>query len=173
MSRVPLVEPVAEPPELQPVFNQLRETRGRVPRMYRTLAHHPAILSAHRSYFNAALDSGQLPRAFKEKVAYKVARMRGSSYSTGSHRSYALKHGVSPEELAAIERSEYGALEPKERLALEFAEKIVQNDGEIPGQLFDAFGKHFTPPQIVELVALVGIMELACTMSAVFELAPD
>jgi len=173
MPRVPLVEPVAEPAELRPVFNQLRETRGRVPSMYRTLAHHPAVLTAHRGYFHAALDSGTLSRAFKEKIAYKVAQMRGSSYSTSSHKSYALKHGVSPDELAAIDRSDYSALETSERLALEFAEAVVRNDGKVPGTLFDVFATHFTPAQIVELVALIGIMELASTMAAVFELGPD
>ena len=82
MARLPFIEPVDEPEELRPVFQQLRETRGRVPGMYRLLAHQPAILAAHRAYFHAALDTGVLPRGFKEKIAYKVARMRGSAASS-------------------------------------------------------------------------------------------
>ena len=94
MTRLPMVEPAAEAPELRAVFDQLRATRGRVPGMYRTLAHQPAVLAAHRAYFHAALDSGVLPRAFKEPIAFKVARLRNTAYCTGSHRSYALKHGA-------------------------------------------------------------------------------
>jgi alkylhydroperoxidase family enzyme len=173
MQRVPMIEPVAEPAELRPVFDQLRSTRGRVPGMYRTLAHQPAVLAAHRAYFHAALDTGELPRAFKEKIAYKVARMRRSSYSSGSHRSYALRHGVSAETLAAIDRSDYAALPHNERAALEFAEAMVMTGGHVSDESFQKLQAHFSPANIVEIVALVGIMELASTFSATFALEPD
>lgn len=173
MSRVPLIEPTSEPQELRRVFDQLRQTRGRVPSMYRTLAHRPDVLTAHRAYFHAALDAGELPRPFKEKIAYKVARMRGSAYSSSSHRSYALKHGVSEQELAAIDRSDYSASPPAERTALEFAESMVKTNGHVAEEIFDGLRGFYTPSQIVEIVALVGIMELASTFSAAFALKPD
>ena len=119
MTRLPMMEPHNEPAALKAVFDQLRATRGRVPGMYRTLAHQPAVLAAHRAYFHAALDSGVLPRAFKEKVAFKVARLRKTPYCTGSHKSYALKHGVSPAELEAIDLGDYQGLPERERAALQ------------------------------------------------------
>ena len=48
MAKLPMVEPNDEPAELKAVFNQLRATRGRVPGMYRTLAHQPGVLAADR-----------------------------------------------------------------------------------------------------------------------------
>jgi len=54
MAIIPMVEATAEPAEFGQVFEQLRRTRGRVPGMYRTLAHQPAILAAHRAYFHGA-----------------------------------------------------------------------------------------------------------------------
>jgi alkylhydroperoxidase family enzyme len=173
MPRVPLIEPVAEPDELRPVFEQLRSTRGRVPGMYRTLAHQPAVLAAHRAYFHAALDTGELPRGFKEKIAFKVARMRGSAYSSGSHRSYALKHGISADTLDAIDRSDYTGLPPDELAALEFAEAMVRTSGHVTDEHFEKLRSHYSPACIVEIVALVGIMELASTLSAAFALDPD
>jgi len=173
MSRVPMVEPENEPAELKSVFDQLRRTRGRVPGMYRILAQQPAVLAAHRAYFHASLDAGVLPRPFKEKIAFKVARMRGSAYSSGSHRSYALKHGVSAAELDAIDRSDYNGLDEKEAVALEFAESIVRRQGAVDERLMDRVKARYTPPEIVEIASLVGIMELACTLGAVFALQPD
>jgi alkylhydroperoxidase family enzyme len=173
MSRIPLIETKFEPQELRPVFDQLRQTRGRVPSMYRTLAHRPDVLAAHRAYFHAALDAGEMPRAFKEKIAYKVACMRGSAYSSASHRTYALKHGISEQELTAIERSDYSASSPAERTALEFAESMVKSSGYVSEKTFERLRSFYTPSQIVEIVALVGIMELASTFSAVFALDPD
>ncbi|MBI3045706.1 MAG: carboxymuconolactone decarboxylase family protein [Betaproteobacteria bacterium] len=173
MPRIPMVEPHNEPAELREVFKQLRQTRGRVPGMYRTLAHRPEILAAHRAYFHAALDAGTLPRAFKEKIAYRVARLRGSAYCTGSHGRYALKHGVSGEELDAIARSDYRALDAGEAAALEFAEAMVRSAGAVGEGLMTKLAAHFSAKEIVEIAALVGIMDLACTLAATFGLQPD
>ena len=173
MPRIPMIEPDNEPDELRPVFDQLRATRGRVPGMYRTLAHRPDILAAHRAYFHAALDAGVLPRPFKEKIAWRVARLRKSEYSGASHRSYALKHGVSEAELAIIDRGDYGRLQPRETAALAFAEAMVKGQGQVDDALFGALQRHFNPAEIVEIAALVGIMELASSLGAVFELTPD
>jgi 4-carboxymuconolactone decarboxylase len=173
MSRLAMVEPQNEPAELNPVFDQLRATRGRVPGMYRTLAHQPGVLAAHRAYFHAALDTGVLPRPFKEKIAFKVARLRQTPYCTGSHRSYALKHGVSPNELEAIDRGDYAVLSARERAALRFAEAMVAERGRVSDAAFMELNAHFSGNEIVEIVALIGIMELACSLAQVFELEPD
>ena len=173
MARIPPLDSNNEPAELKPVFDQLRATRGSVPGMYRTLAHQPAILAAHRAYFHAALDAGILPRPFKEKIAWRVARLRGSEYSSASHRRYALKHGVDEAELAAMDRGDYSAMAPREAAALQFAEAMVREQGAVDDATYNLLQRHFTPPEIVEIAALVGIMELASALGAVFGLAPD
>ncbi len=173
MPRLPFIEPENEPAELKPVFDQLRATRGRVPGMYRLLAHQPDVLAAHRAYFHAALDAGLLPRTLKEKIAYKVARLRGSAYSSASHRQYALDHGVKETEIEAVGLSEYGGLPENERAALEFADSMVATDGHVPDAIFDALKAHFETAEIVEIVGLVGAMELASRYSAVFGLEAD
>jgi len=173
MKRIPLVDPAGEPEALRAVFDQLRRTRGAVPGMYRTLAQQPAVLEAHRAYFHAALDAGVLPRAFKEKIAYKVARLRSSPYCTGSHARYALAHGATDAELQLIDASDYGTLPAAWAVALEFAEAIVGNDGAVDDALFARMQAHYSPAEIVEIAALVAVMELACTLAAVFALQPD
>jgi len=173
MSRITPVDAVNEPEALQPVFDELRRTRGRVPTMYRTLAHRPEIVEAHRAYFRAALDEGVLPRALKEQVAFKVALDRGSAYSAASHRRYATRHGVAEHDLDRIARSEYSDLGPAERAALEFADQAVRTQGAVPDATFESLTRRFGVAEIVELAALVAIMELASTLGAMFALTPD
>ncbi len=173
MVRITPLAPANEPAELKPVFDQLRATRGSVPGMYRTLAHQPAILAAHRAYFHAALDTGVLPRPFKEKIAWRTARLCGSGYSSASHHRYALQHGVAEAELAAIDRGDYSALPPREAVALRFTEAMIKGRGTVDDAVYAALAKHFNPAEIVEIAALVGIMELASTLGAVFKLAAD
>ena len=178
MARLPFVDPENPPDALRPVFEQLLATRGRVPGMYRLLAHQPDVLAAHRAYFHAALDAGILPRPFKEKIAYKVARLRGSVYSSASHRSYALRHGVSDTDMDAVDRGDYAALPAPERAALDFADKMVAARGNITDADMAALQAHFATAEVIEIVALIGIMELASSFGAVFGLeaeakAPD
>lgn len=173
MPRIPMVSPDDEPAELKPVFDQLRRTRGRVPGMYRTLAHHPAILAAHRGYFNAALDEGRLTRAFKERIVFKVVRECGSEYSTSTHRGYAMKLGATAGELEAIERSDYAALEPRLAAAVEFAAAMVRGRGKVPDELFDRMKSLYSIPELIEIAALVAVVELGCTLGAVFGLQAE
>jgi 4-carboxymuconolactone decarboxylase len=173
MSRLSLLEPDNEPAALKPVFDQLRATRGRVPGMYRTLAHQPDILAAHRAYFHAALDSGVLPRPFKEKIAFKVARLRETPYCIGSHKSYALKHGVSLQELEAIDRGHYTEMPGREQAVLRFTEAMVAASAGVNDAAFTELRLYFAENETVEIVALIGIMELACSFAQVFDLAAD
>jgi alkylhydroperoxidase family enzyme len=168
-----MVSPENEPAELKPVFDQLRRTRGRVPGMYRTLAHHPSILAAHRGYFSAALDEGLLTRAFKERIVFKVVRECGSDYTTSTHRGYALKLGATEEELAAIERSDYSALEPRLAVAIEFAQAMVRNRGRVSDELVERMKSHYSTPEFIEIAALVAVIELGCTLGAVFGLTAE
>jgi len=172
MPRIPPLQPDDEPPELRAVFDQLRATRGRVPTMYRTLAHQPEILAAHRAYFHAALDAGTLSRAFKEKIAFKVALDCGSVYSSASHRRYALRHGASESELEAIGHSDYGGLDGREQAALRFADEVIAGRS-VTDSTFQSLAGQFSTSEIVELSALVGIMQLASTLGAIFDLEAD
>lgn len=173
MTRITPVDAAGEPEELRAVFDELRRTRGRVPGMYRTLAHRAEILEAHRAYFRAVLDRGVLPRAFKEQIAFKVASDLGSAYSAASHRRYAIDHGVSEGVLDQIARSDYSGIGAADRVALEFADEAVRTRGAVSDATFDALAGAFTEAEVVELSALVGIMELASTLGAVFGLSPD
>lgn len=173
MPRIDPMDPTDEPTEVRKVFEQLRSTRGRVPTMYRILAHHPEILTAHRAYFHAALDAGRLTRELKEKIAFRVAVVCGSTYSTASHRRYALQHGVSQDELKAIEQRDYSLLDDRDRAALEFADEVVLARTSVSDSSFDALSDHYDTPEIVEISAVVGVMILASRLGAIFDLAAD
>ncbi len=170
MPRLPMLSPENEPPEMKAVFDQLRVGRGRVPAMYRTLAHHPGVLNAHRAYFHAALEVGSVPRALKEQIVYKVSQLRGNRYSMASHRPLALSNGVTEERLAAIERSDYSSLPASEAAALRFAEAMTIERGKVPDALLDDLRAHFSTEEIIEISAITGLVDYASTLQCVFGL---
>ena len=75
--------------------------------------------------------------------------------------------------MAAIELSDYSKLNPSERAALIFAEEVVRAQGAVSDATFNSLAIHFSPRDLVEISALIGIMELASTLGAIFDLAPD
>jgi 4-carboxymuconolactone decarboxylase len=172
---MPRIDPITEAGdsgEVQQVFDQLVTTRGLIPTMYGILAHHPEILVAHRAYFHAALDSGTLDRSFKEKIALRTAVACGSSYSSASHRRYALEHGVAAGVLDKIEVGDYATLGDRERAALVFADEAVSSSP-VSEASFANLATHFDAAQIVEISALIGVMILASTLGKIFDLEPD
>jgi uncharacterized peroxidase-related enzyme len=173
MPRIPFVEADNAPAELRPVFEQLRQTRGRVPGMYRLLANHPAVLSAHRAYFHAALDSGLLPRGFKEKISVLVTRLCGSVYSSASHRRYAIAQGVDEAELDAIDRSDFSGLPPAEQAALAFAQEVIENQGKVSEARCDAVKAHFSDAEFLEILAVTAVLQLGCVIGTALDLQPD
>lgn len=171
---MPRIDPISEAgdsAEIQQVFDQLVTTRGQIPTMYGILAHQPEILVAHRAYFHAALDSGTLDRAFKEKIALRTAVACGSSYSSASHRRYALEHGVAAGVLDKIEVGDYANLSDSDRAALLFADEAL-SPSPVSEACFANLAAHFDAPQIVEISALIGVMILASTLGKIFELEP-
>ena len=50
---------------------------------------------------------------------------------------------------------------------------MVSNRKGIPDDVFADLRSCFTPAEIVELISLVGIMELACSMAEVFGIEAD
>lgn len=133
--------------------------------MYRVLAHHSAILKAHEGYFDAVMNQGALDRKLKEKVAFKVAQLNGCEYSTASHYRYAIKCGASEAEMKAVENTATDSMTPREAAALELAVAMNTSGKNVTTELFDKLHANFSPSEIIELLATVGLMVFASRLA--------
>ena len=75
--------------------------------------------------------------------------------------------------LEAIDRGDYSGLDARGVAAMRLAEAMVDARKGIPDEIFAELKRCFAVNEIVELVSLVGIMELACSLAEVFELDAD
>ena len=71
-------------------------------------------------------------------------------------------------ELSAWETSQ--AFDSRERAALALATQIVRDDEDVTDECFDGLRAHFTEPQIVELVFIVGYQTFASKFAKAFRL---
>ncbi len=62
------------------LFERTGVERGKVPNMYRVLAHRPSILTTFVSHLEAILTTGTVPVRTKELVATLVSRINACHY---------------------------------------------------------------------------------------------
>jgi alkylhydroperoxidase family enzyme len=59
--------------------------------------------------------------------------------------------------MLALEKGDLSVFGPRERVALEFADKLTSDSNRIPDGLFAELRRHFDEGQIVEVAAVAGI----------------
>jgi alkylhydroperoxidase family enzyme len=61
----------------------------------------------------------------------------------------------------------------REKAALELTEKIVADDRDVSDTCFARVREHFSEPEIVELVFVIGFQAFASTFAKAFRVAPQ
>ena len=69
----------------------------------------------------------------------------------------ARRLGASEAELAALAKGELSIFGPRERGALEFAEKLTCDSNNVGDDLFAQLRRHFSEGEIVEIAAVAGL----------------
>lgn len=173
MTRIEPVKVETASAEIRRVYDELQKTKWRIPTMYQVLAHEPGILKAHEAYFDAVMNKGALDRKLKEKVAYKVARLNDCAYSSASHYRYAIECGASEQEMAAVDAMQTDSMTEREAVALELAVAMNHSGKNVTDDLFGKLQRCFSPSEIIELFATVGLMVFASRLADAFGLQPD
>jgi len=62
------------------VFDQVERERGKVPNMFRTVAHRPEILRTLVAHWRAVLNTGTVPLKLKELVIVRTSQINGCDY---------------------------------------------------------------------------------------------
>ncbi|HZD39839.1 MAG TPA: carboxymuconolactone decarboxylase family protein [Terriglobales bacterium] len=165
MPRIKPVVPGSASGEVAAVYEELKKSKWRVPVMYQVLAHHLPILKCHEAYFDAVMNKGLLDRKLKEKVAYKVARLNACAYSSASHRRYAIKCGASEEEMTQVDEMRIQAMAARDAAALRLAVALNESGHKVSKEIFQDLESHFSPAEIIELFAVVGLMAFASRLA--------
>jgi alkylhydroperoxidase family enzyme len=82
--------------------------------------------------------------------------------------------GVADEKLAALpEWATSAAFDERERAALGFTEAIVRDDTAVSDECYARVAEHFSEPEILELVFVIGYQIFASKFAKAFALAPQ
>jgi alkylhydroperoxidase family enzyme len=67
-------------PAMDRLFDGLRQQRGNVPNMFRTMAYRPEIAETAAAHLAALFDSGTVERRLKEMLAVRVSQINDCDY---------------------------------------------------------------------------------------------
>jgi alkylhydroperoxidase family enzyme len=168
-STTPLVELVSKeeaPSEVRAVFEGGEAQYGRILHTWQALAQRPEIFVAYLPYLRSIVGPGELEQRTKELVEVRTVVLNRCLYST-SHRVRSAKAaGVPEDDLVAVARGDFERFAEPERVALELSDELTLRMPSVAyadapqlvdPALLERLRATFTDPQIVELVATIGI----------------
>ena len=132
---------------------RLEQKYGRVPNLFRTMAHSPAALEGH-ARLGSALARGRLDGMLREQIALAVAQANRCDYCLASHTAAAKHIGLSaPDIMAARDASSSDA---RVDAALKFARRVVDFRAHVTDAELQAVrDAGFDDGEIAEIVANV------------------
>jgi alkylhydroperoxidase family enzyme len=85
-----------------------------------------------------------------------------------------VKAGIPGDKLAALPSyKDSPRFTQREKAALEFSEQITRDDQEVSAECFNLVRQHFSEPEVVELVFIIGYQTFASKFAKAFQLVPQ
>ena len=144
-----------------PSFDESRGLweRGHAPvEMLQAMCLRPEILRAFAGFGNSVYPGGVLERRVKELVIITASQTNDCQFCTFSHCDLVDIADIVDEPLAVI--AEPAALEPRERLAIEYTRAAMHDSNAVPAELQAQLHEHLTDPELVELSFLIGYINM-------------
>jgi alkylhydroperoxidase family enzyme len=157
MARISLIEE-PEHPELAETIARIKGARGgRLINIYRLMLHSPALANAWFELNQAVRYGTEIDGQCRELAVIRVAIVNNVEYVQRAHGpAYALKEGLTPEQVSALGDWRPSSLfSEKQRALLGYVDAMTR-DIEVPDAVFEKLRKHFTERQTVELTMLIG-----------------
>ena len=152
--RVPLIEPGTNP-ALKSLETKILAERGRISLLYKVLLNSEPIASGWEQMLTAVRNKTSVAPHLREMMILRVAVLNNAEFEFDAHIPHAINAGVSQDKINQIKNLALGKIfTDEERLLLELTDQMTQNVN-VPDQLMNALGQHYSPKEVVEIVATV------------------
>jgi 4-carboxymuconolactone decarboxylase len=124
-------------------------------------AHKPKLMMAMGKFNGAVRKPGTLEERIRNLCELKGAAMIGCEYCVDLGSQICRHTGFSDEELLALPRyTESDLFTEREKVALDYTVAVMRTPVEVTDELFADLQSHFSTEQIVELTALLTVVNL-------------
>ena len=144
-------------PVVRTLADQIRRERdGRMLNLYSMLLNAPPVAEGWLALFTAIRQQCTLRGDYRELVILRVALLNGAPYEYQVHVPFAIREGVTQQQIDALEQWESATvLTPAQRAVLAYTDAMTR-EIHVPAAVFDALRGHFNTREIVELTATIG-----------------
>lgn len=155
MPRVPLVPQETHDAVLRPIFEVFTTSNRDVPDLYRALGNAPTLLKAWTDFAWPLRHEASTPRSLRELAILRVAQMTGADFEWKAHSAFALKNGVTQQQLDELDAWRVSTnFSDDERAMLAFTEQLTTNLA-VDDETFAPLHERWSAPEIVELILTV------------------
>ncbi|HEV8726320.1 MAG TPA: carboxymuconolactone decarboxylase family protein [Candidatus Binatia bacterium] len=174
MARVPLIEE-NEHPELADSIAKIKGARGgRLINIYRLMLHSPALANVWFDLNQAVRYGTEIDGKSRELAVIRVAILNDVEYVQRAHGpAYALKEGLTPEQVDAVANWQPSKLFTEQQRALLAYTDAMTREIAVPDGVFADVRKHFTERQTVELTMLVGAYNMLTRFLKALKVDPE
>jgi AhpD family alkylhydroperoxidase len=124
-------------------------------------AHQPKMMSGQGKFQRAVRTGNSVDERLKYLVELKGAQMIGCEYCVDLGSQICRNSGFSDEELLALPRyRESDLFTEREKLALDYTVAVMRTPVEVTDELFARVTEHFSDAQLVEITALLTVVNL-------------
>lgn len=151
MAKLPYLSREDAPEGSQKLFDRLESERPMpTPHIFRALAHAPEQLAAFLDYANS-LRSCDLGTRLRELVILTIGYAVDCGYEIAHHEPYALKAGLTPEQVKSIPRAEESGLFDDDDLAVIRFARGFSTDGHVTPEDWQRVSERLTTTQMAQL----------------------
>ena len=174
MARVPLIEET-ERPELAESIARIKGARGgRLINIYRLMLHSPMLANAWFDLNQAVRYGTEIDGQSREIAVIRVAVLNNVDYVQRAHGpAYALKEGLTPDQVTAIADWQPSSLFSEQQRALLAYTDAMTREIDVPDSVFAELRKHFSERQAVELSMLIGAYNMLTRFLKALKVEPE
>jgi alkylhydroperoxidase family enzyme len=155
LARIPYPDP-ASTPALAQLAEQIKTERGgKLLNLYRMLLHSPPMARGWLGFFTAVRQQGILPGRDRELAILRVAVLNGADYEFAQHVPFALKDGLSREQIDAIRNDPQSKLfNDRDRAVIAYTDSMTK-EIRVPQPVFTNVRQNFSEQELVELTITI------------------
>jgi 4-carboxymuconolactone decarboxylase len=174
LARVLLIEE-PEHPELAESIAKIKGARGgRLINIYRLMLHSPALANAWFELNQAVRYATEIDGQSRELAVIRVAILNDVDYVQRAHGpAYALKEGLTPEQIVAVGNWQASNLFSDQQRALFAYTDAMTQQIDVPDAVFAELRKHHGERQVVELTMLVGAYNMLTRFLKALKVDPE
>ena len=155
MTRVPLIDEKTHPELAQLIATIKSERGGKLLHLYQALLNSPPVAEGWLKLFTAIRQKTSLGGRYRELAILRVALLNAADYEYRAHLPFALKEGVSQEQIDAIPGWQLSErFDKRERAVLAYTDAMTRGI-RVPDAIFAGVRQHFDDRETVELTATI------------------